>query len=131
GYQVTGDDGSIPITLDVYRSDSDKANKGKQVNIAEVTLRGQDATTGAHEITITQRGFTQTKALRPDPTHPFVLVTADENGALNPADKNAPPQANFRIWLIGAVTHGYTNRRYVKGLIGPLVYQGWVDDMAK
>ncbi len=62
--------------------------------------------------------------LRPDPTHHFVDVAADLSGALNPADVKKVQQANFRIWLIGAVTHGYT------ALGGTLDYQTWVDTMA-
>ncbi len=52
------------------------------------------------------------------------MSRADGDSVLNAADKNAPQQANFRIWPVGAVTHGYT-------LTGNLFGQtGWVNDMA-
>jgi hypothetical protein len=126
-YNVTGDDGSKPIVLDVYRSNSANVTAAKapgQVLVAELTLQNNDATTGKHTIVIGPNGTSQFlasagNALRPDPNHSYVDVVADVNGKFNPADANAPPQANFRIWLIGAVTHGYTNKKYLKGLVGP------------
>jgi hypothetical protein len=131
-YNVTGNAGKTPIVLDVYRSNSATlgANGNNQVAVADLRLTGNYVTAGAHTIVIGPGQVYQFlkpagNGLRPDPTHHFVLVVADQNGALNPADATAPPQANFRIWVVGAVTHGYT---LFSSFSGP---QTWVDDMAK
>ncbi len=80
-YNVTGDDGTIPIQLDVYRSNSGKVNaKGNnQVMVAEITLKGDNATAVDHMIVIGPGQANQFlpaagNGLRPDPTHPYVDV---------------------------------------------------------
>ena len=92
--------------------------------IAQATVKGKDAKAGQHTIVIGPGQLGQMFAaniMRPDPSHKYVLVSADQNGALNAADIGNPPQAEFRIWLLGAVTNGYS----YKGANQP-----WVDQMA-
>ena len=70
-------------------------------------MKGKDAKAGQHTIVIGPGQLGQMFAaniMRPDPSHKYVLVSADQNGALNAADIGNPPQAEFRIWLLGAVT---------------------------
>lgn len=123
-YEVIGT-GSTSFTLDVYRSGASLPNGGSQVRIYETTLTGSAISEGQHEIMIAANQFFQGQALRPDPTHHFVMVTLDEAGAFNSDDSSSPPTGNFRIWVVGAVTHGYTFT-----FIGSPSPQTWVDTMA-
>ena len=102
--------------LNVYR-DSDPnyiIGAPEGVSIAQLTISGPDAMAGDHTITVSPYNtmsapyaFSQPLALRPDPTHRYVIATADETGVLDSNDANVVPQNEFRIWLLGVVTHGY------------------------
>lgn len=106
-----------PIPLTVYRSIYDSVAPGSSVDavpIAGLLLEGIEATPGTTRtvtidpLSVAERWtFNQSDALRPDPLHKYVVAVADENGVFNPADVANPPQASFRIWLLGAITHGY------------------------
>ncbi len=116
-YFVSHNPYDYPVTLRVYRSQQKEYDRDnpEQVMIADVQLSKEDSTNGEHEITVSADGqytfmidTSEQAALRPDPTHQFVITTLDDNGALNPHDVYNTPQAEFRIWLVAAVTHGFS-----------------------
>lgn len=64
-------------------------------------LDGRSATAlGDHRVTVPLPG-----GLPPDPTHPFVLVTADPNNTIQESNKG-DDTASFRTHVIGVITHG-------------------------
>ena len=138
-YDVEGNDGSGSLPIDVYRSSSDTPGVGDQVAIAQLTIDGTNATNGIHTIEIDPDGttgaaftFEQAQALRPDPTHRYVVTTADDQGTFDPADETSPPYSSFRIWLVGAVAHGLDGDGWspTSPSYFPAPYLNWVDTMA-
>jgi hypothetical protein len=146
-YDVANNRKDHEITIRVYRSqdkDYDRDNP-IQVKIADVQLTAADSANGHHEIKITTDGPYQflnndKQPLRPDPTHEYVIVTLDDDGTLNPHDVYNTPQKELRIWLVAAVTHGFTAGplNLVSLFLSngksagpsPPPYQDWVDKMA-
>ncbi len=118
-YVVNQNPYNYPITLRVYRSQQKEYDRDnpEQVMIVDVQLLPKDSENGKHTITVSMDGDYQfiddgsgLPALRPDPTHEFVITTLDDDGALNPHDVYNTPQTEFRIWLVAAVAHGFTAR---------------------
>ena len=116
-YNVASNPTDAPFPIDVYRS-SDPTYAGAAdaaaVPVASLTVTAGDAVEGNHSITVSPYGtagaayaFSQPQAFRPDPTHKYLIVTADQTGTLSPDDATTVPQSGFRFWLVGAVTHGY------------------------
>ncbi|HET6879419.1 MAG TPA: hypothetical protein VFI31_04670, partial [Pirellulales bacterium] len=142
-YSVTNNDDESPFTLRVYRSnqgDYDPTND-HQVAVAEAPITGGDAGTGSHEIVIGpegQSGFSIAQALAPDPTHEYVIATADDDGSLSSDDAYDPPQDEFRILLVADVTHGFTapsglnyvTQALTSNSLFPETPQAWVDTTA-
>ena len=112
-YDIANNEGATSFPLDVYRSNYSTPGLGNQVLIAQETVSGDDATNGEHCIQIDPLGtptseftFLQAQALRPDPTHEYVITTAGIYGTPNPGNTASGTYSSFRIWLIGAVAHG-------------------------
>ena len=143
-YNVISNPSDATFPLDVYRSATDTPNPD-EVKIAEVSLSGTNAAVGEHTITIDPLGgtskyqFLQAQALRPDPLHEYVLATADAGGALGAVDQTFIPHASFRIWLVGAVTHGFVGASddtgasfiagyYPPGTPNPAAVQSFLDN---
>ena len=141
-YTVTGNDNQTPFDLRVYRSNQATydPNNDQQVLVAQVPIQGSDAADGTHEIVIGpagQNAFSVTRSLAPDPTHEYVIATADDDGSLNPGDANNTPQEEFRILLVADVTHGLTlngiGNKLSMALFNNAITsptQVWVDTMA-
>jgi hypothetical protein len=118
-YTIVDNPDDHPIMLRVYRSDQKEYDRddAQQIKVAEVELSKADSANGSHTVTISADGqytflFDQDikatdQALRPDPTHEYVITTLDDDGALNPHDVYNTPQKEFRIWVVAAVTHGF------------------------
>lgn len=99
GYQVVGSV-SGPITLDVYRS-ATASYGSSSVRVGQLSLQASDLSTGAHDVDVPL-----TQVLDIDPSKPYVLTVAQSG---DPSQPPAPSDsaASFRIWTVGAVTHGY------------------------
>jgi VCBS repeat-containing protein len=111
-YNVLHNDNKTPFTIRIYRAYRVQYQKDRsqQVLVAEAQLTPTDAMNGDHEIVIGPEGdydFSQDDPLRPDPTHEYVIATADDDGRLNPNDVQHAPQQEFRIWIAADVTHGF------------------------
>ncbi len=133
-YEVTGNRKGEAFSLNVYRSADALPQSEQDALVFTTTISGSDAKAGLHTITVGDNGeysFSEQLALRPDPSHSFVIATADETGELSEENKDSVPNANFRKYLIGAVTHGYTfslpNELFGTGV----PYQTWVDTYAQ
>ncbi len=143
-YAIGANPTDAPVEVDVYRSADATyvAGDTAAVDVALLSVTGADAAEGTHSITVSPFGtagaayaFAQAQALRPDPTHKYLIATADQNGALAAGDATTVPQAGFRFWLIGAVTHGYVgsipavlNAQFHTDFAGE--YQSFVDAFA-
>ena len=145
-YTVSGNEDSFPFTINIYRSGLDvylnDAFVNQQILIAQAQIgevpdacNQQADTNGSHTIVIAPNGssmlsgyqFLQAQALRPDPSHPFVIATGDD-----PDNPTAPPQLHFQIFLLGAIAHGYVGEDFpsiTRGLISPSK-QTFVDEYA-
>ena len=121
-YSVAGQSNGQPqpFWMRVYRSSTAALTSDSDaVPIAQLWISGDDARNNAtvdarHIIAINPSDsgapyhFSEPLALRPDPAHPYVIATADDDGAINPDHAVTPLQDSFRIYLLGVVTHGYT-----------------------
>jgi hypothetical protein len=115
-YEVASNAADTAFPVTVYRSSNSTYTAGDTaaVPVATFSVAGADATEGTHSITVSPYGtagalyaFNQAQALRPDPTHNYLVATADADGTIDPDDATTIPQGEFRFWLVGAVTHGY------------------------
>jgi hypothetical protein len=115
-YQVAANPTGASFPITVYRSPDATyvPDDAGAVAVATLMLSPADAVEGTHSITVSPYGtanvayaFSQPAPFRPDPTHKYVVATADQTGVLSPDDAVTVAQSGFRIWLIGAVTHGY------------------------
>jgi dUTPase len=130
------DDDSFP--LDIYRAMSPDSDYDAEISIAHAQLLPADATEGDHTITIspsgTQYTFSQAQALRPDLSYKYVVAEADNDGTLDPQDATDTPSDSFRIWVVGAVTHGYTFgilNQLFPAVVHSVSAQTWVDTDAQ
>jgi hypothetical protein len=94
-------DNNFPFDLGLYRS-ADAAFDASDVRVGgmAITLESGGAARGLHTVTIAAP-----EALDFDPARPFVLAVADPANDL--AERNEGNNvASFRIYTLGAVTHG-------------------------
>lgn len=131
-YTVANNNANTPFTINIYRSGVFlyAPNSPDQVLIATVAVGSGQDSDGTHAITISPSQFLQSQALRPDPAHPYVIATADDDGTLDPSDKSFPPQAEFQIFLLGAVVHGFVSNFVSALTTGQTVNYGIVDTFA-
>ncbi len=144
-YKVAANPTDAPFPIYVYRSSNAtySVNDTAAVPVAILNITAGDAVEGTHSITVSAFGtagvsylFSQAQAFRPDPTHKYLIVTADQSGTLAADDATTIPQSGFRFWLIGSVTHGYVgsipavlNSEIPTDFAGD--YQSFVDSFAK
>jgi hypothetical protein len=98
-YEVRNADITQPLQVAIFRSADNQADAG-DVRISELTLSGADLAVGTHTLTASAAG-----GLPIDPARPFVVVAADPANAIGEADE-ANNLTSFRIYVVGAVTHG-------------------------
>ncbi len=140
-YNVQGNANGSDFSIEVYRStvSAFESTNPNQISVAKLEVSGDDAKTGEHTIEIgasPQYQFSQNLALRPDPAnqslndpgHENVIVTADDNGALDSNDKTDPSQKSFHIYLEAAVAHGQylsSSTDYVNAFASDLMANGY------
>jgi dUTPase len=138
-YNVATNPNDVQFPINVYRS-ADVffvPQQTVQAPIAAETITGANASAGVHTIEIGpgdptgQYKFSQSLPLRPDPTHPFVIATADETGVLSTDDQKILPQGEFRIWVVGVVTHGLAFSYPNQAGFSDAEYKVWVDQDAQ
>jgi hypothetical protein len=129
-YTVFDNGSGQPFSLNVFRAVSPLTGSSRVSIVGTggsgITLSGSESKTGVHRIRIQPPGtggarfvFNQRFALRPDLRYKYVLTEADGDGAFNVSDRNDRPHASFRIWVVGAIAHGY-EFGYLNALTGGL-----------
>jgi hypothetical protein len=112
-YDIKGAAVDAPITFGFYRSADGQPGPGDELigagTIAAadqpggptLDLAGQPAgAQGSHQVTFPLPG-----GLRPDPSHPYVVVQADPAGLVAESSKS-DNVASFRVYVIGVLAHG-------------------------
>jgi hypothetical protein len=92
---------TTPVTLDVYRSATTTFNAMTSTLVGQLALQASDLTPATHDVTVAQ-----TQTLGINPSEKYVLAVAHIGDTTQPASPT-DSFATFRIWIVGAVTHGY------------------------